>query len=76
MLVLILGFTYLPPEKGSVITGIVLIVCGIALIVTFIIWENNHPFAILPAGILKNKKIIYSLIGAALNFAMITTVTF
>lgn len=55
LVTLILGFTFIPPDRNNVPLGVVMTIIGIGLLVGFIFWELNHPFAILPAKVLKNK---------------------
>lgn len=76
LIVMIMGLTFIPPEKGAVAMGVVLFLLGIGGIVGFVFWELKHPFAILPRAILTNKKIIYSLLAGLWNFALIVTVSF
>lgn len=76
LIILILGFTFIPPDQGKTWLGVVLVLVGIALLVLFVFWELRHPFAIIPRKILMDKRLIFSLLGALLNFALITPVTF
>lgn len=76
LVLLILGFTYLPPDRENLTLGVVAALAGIACLVWFVFWELRHPFAILPRGILTNQKIMYSLLAGLFNFALITTVGF
>ncbi|CAL5994406.1 Multidrug_MFS transporter [Hexamita inflata] len=83
LIVLIMGLTYIPPESEEGIIhfknlplGIGLTVGGLALLVFFVWWELRHPFAMLPRGILTNKKIVLGLIASLFNFAMMTATLF
>ena len=73
---LILGFTFIPPDKDALALGITLVFTGVGTLVAFIFWEMHHPFAILPKGLLQNKKVMYSLVAGLFNFLMLTTVSF
>lgn len=76
LICLILGFTFIPPDKGATTMGIILACIGAAIVVAFVFWELHHPFAILPRSLLTNKKIILSLCAGLFNFMLITTVSF
>jgi len=76
LILLILGFTFLPPDRNNLTLGIVAALIGLGFLVWFVFWELRHPFAILPRGILTNDKIVYSLLAGLFNFALITTVGF
>ena len=75
---LILGMTLVPPENGktSCILGGCFLGIGILILVGFVFWEGHHPYAIMPKGLLRNKKIILALCAGFVNFAMMTSMTF
>lgn len=75
LICLVLGFTFLPPDKNNLVLGITMTIGGILIITAFIFWERWHPFAIIPHGILKEKKIMLTLCAGLLNFAMMTTIS-
>jgi len=40
LICLILGFTFIPPDKNNVTLGIILTIIGIIIIVCFVFWER------------------------------------
>ena len=75
LIMLILGLTWLP-DSDTQTNGIILIVVAIALIIFFVFFELKFPYAIIPATILKNRKIIFSLLSSLFNTALLMTVSF
>ena len=76
LVLLILGITYIPPEKNNIILGGCCVSIGIMVIVLFVWWELRYPFAILPRSLLMSGKSSFSLLAALFNFAMLTSVSF
>ncbi|CAL6107547.1 Multidrug_MFS transporter [Hexamita inflata] len=76
LIILILGFTYIPPSKNSLVLGVSLTAGGILMMVFFVFWEFRHPYAILPKMILTNKKIMCTMGASLTNFAMMAATLF
>ena len=53
-----------------------MIVVAVAMIVFFVFYELKFPYAIIPAAILRNKRIIFSLLSALFCLALMMTVAF
>ena len=69
LITLILGLTYVPVSSHRNV-GIILIVVGVVLLVVFVLFEARQPYALIPLIIMRNRKMIFSLLSALFTYAV------